>query len=451
MATSASITSALSGSGSFIPPPILPSNPKSADWEYFRRTFENYLKIVNAVESQKLPIFLNCLGPDGLSIYDGLPEPKDIFQNAVERFDEHFTGRTSVLLLRKQFYEARQMSNESATDFACRLRRISKDCNFGSSLTTMLRDIFVVGVRDDRLGERLLAESADTLTFDNALVKAESFERARTERGAVNPFKVHSTTLSSDSSAKVRNKPFKSFYNNEKLKIQHDKSLKQNVNQCGKTCYRCGSKYHLADASNCPAIKAECKICNKKGHFARVCKSQKVNQINEVTVSPNNESIYSIFAFENSGVVRNVRINDIPVTALADTGAEVNVLPNDVIPRSSLSPTSMTIKAWGNFSVPVIGLCKCTVTYKNHSTCDFFYVVDLPSTNAKTLLTYPLCKNLGIMNELANNKDKAKHAAPVEIDTISTINHCRNLYDVLHKYEKCSCKAESYNTNMNIV
>ena len=46
----------------------------------------------------------------------------------------------------------------------------------------MLRNIFVIGVRDDRrLGERLLSEDA-TLTFEDAIKRAEAFEHAQAER-----------------------------------------------------------------------------------------------------------------------------------------------------------------------------------------------------------------------------------------------------------------------------
>ena len=72
--------------------------------------------------------------------------------------------------------------NESKTEFACRLRRLARDCDFGDKATEMLRDIFVIGVRDDRLGERLLSEDATTLTFEDAIRRTEAFERARTER-----------------------------------------------------------------------------------------------------------------------------------------------------------------------------------------------------------------------------------------------------------------------------
>jgi hypothetical protein len=103
--------------------PLLASNPTESDWQYFIRQFGNYLTIVSATDAQKLPLFLNALGRDGTDIFDGLPEPKDTYDYAVDRFKGHFLNRTSVLLLRKQFYEARQQPNESVSDFACRLRR----------------------------------------------------------------------------------------------------------------------------------------------------------------------------------------------------------------------------------------------------------------------------------------------------------------------------------------
>ena len=150
-------------------PPLLSSNPKSHGWTYFARQFENYLLIVKAEEGQKLPLLLNCLGRDGTDIFDGLADPKSTYTEALEQFQKHFDRRTSVLLKRKAFFEARQACSESATNFACRLRRLAKDCNFGTNQADLLRDIFVCGVYNDCLGERLLAEDESKLNFETAL------------------------------------------------------------------------------------------------------------------------------------------------------------------------------------------------------------------------------------------------------------------------------------------
>ena len=115
--------------------PLFPANSKVDDRDFFQRQFGNYIVIVEAKEEQKLPLFLNCLGRDGLMLYDGLPAPKTSYVDAVARFKEHFTGRTSVLLKRKQFYKARQGQQESVSNFAVRLRRLTHECEFANDAT----------------------------------------------------------------------------------------------------------------------------------------------------------------------------------------------------------------------------------------------------------------------------------------------------------------------------
>ena len=58
--------------------------------------------------------------------------------------------------------------------------------------------------------------------------------------------------------------------------------------------------------------------------------------------------------------------------ALIDAGAELNVLPRDILSDINLCPTSVVIKAWGNFLIPVWGYCTCTVTYRNMTVSDVF-------------------------------------------------------------------------------
>ena len=131
-------------------PPLLASNPKTDDWKFFKRQMANFLVIVAAGADQKLPLLLNSLGRDGLDVYDGLPEPKETYEKAIERFDAHFECRQSILLKRKAFFNARQGANESSTDFACRLRRLVRECGFDSAQLTLLRDIlFAVSTTTD--------------------------------------------------------------------------------------------------------------------------------------------------------------------------------------------------------------------------------------------------------------------------------------------------------------
>lgn len=49
-------------------------------------------------------------------------------------------------------------------------------------------------------------------------------------------------------------------------------------------CFRCGSSNHLANNPRCPAHGVTCNKCNRKGHFARVCRSRENEQVKLVRV-----------------------------------------------------------------------------------------------------------------------------------------------------------------------
>ena len=166
---------------SLCPLPLLPTNPSAADFLYFLRQFENFLVVNSAQDQQKLPLLLNALGRDGLAIYDGLKDPKSSYTEAVDRLKEYYVGSTSVMLKRKKFFECRQQVGEAVSAFACRLRRLASECNFPAG-SENLRDIFIIGVRDNRIGERLLSEDPSKFTFDQAVARAETVERAGNER-----------------------------------------------------------------------------------------------------------------------------------------------------------------------------------------------------------------------------------------------------------------------------
>ena len=136
--------------------PMLPANPKTTDWQYFKRQFENYLLIVPVGKKAKLPLFQNCLGQDGINIYDGLPGPKDDLDDVLERFDQYFGLYASTLSKMKAFLQCHQSPNESIPEYACRLRRLYHDFKYESTDNTLIRDIFIIGICHDDIGGRLM-------------------------------------------------------------------------------------------------------------------------------------------------------------------------------------------------------------------------------------------------------------------------------------------------------
>ena len=377
-----------------IPCPRLTGNPRAEDYEFFQRQLTSYFEIAEITnDSKRLQILLYSLGRDGLNVFDGLKEPKDTYENAILRLKEFFNGRSSILLRRKDFYQTRQLPTETVTEFSCKLRRLGKECEFGANLHTMLRDIFVIGVKDNTLGERLLSEDSSTLTFEAALQKAEAFERARSERRTV--VAPQPITVGAVHSGPIAKQP-------------------QPV------CYRCGSTSHKANHASCPASSAQCRTCGKQGHFAKVCRSSsskpnakraatpnlnKVGanaistQLENTTNDNEGEATFHIFYNEtdtNTGWFREGMLNGRPTRALIDTGAEVNVLPRHLLPGDCVVHASPAkLQAYGKHFLTVFGETECEVHFNNERVHANFLVVD--ALNDFALFTGDLCMSLKLL------------------------------------------------------
>ena len=114
-------------------------------------------------------------------------------------------------------------------------------------------------------------------------------------------------------------------------------------NQKG-NCYGCGSASHLANSENCSARKATCKLCGKVGHYQRVCKSNKVNAVDETP-----DASEEIFAQQGKAPRYDVTINGLTVKCIADTSAAVNVMQKHLFEDADWKPTVTNLSTHGRF------------------------------------------------------------------------------------------------------
>ena len=66
---------------------------------------------------------------------------------------------------------------------------------------------------------------------------------------------------------------------NQNRRKQYDNKNTQKAKGDQKQCTRCGRAFGENHLKNCPAMSKTCKNCNKPNHFAKMCKSQQVNEI----------------------------------------------------------------------------------------------------------------------------------------------------------------------------
>ena len=425
----------------FCTAPNLPNSPSSADFVYFLRQFNNYLAVVAATADQKVPLLCMSLGRDGLTIFDGLKEPKGSYADAVLRLEEYYVGSTSVL-----FYEARQWKSETISAFACRLRALASECNF-SNAAENLRDMFVIGVANDRLGERLLAEDDTKLTFDLAVSKATQAERAAIDRSVMNANKnVNQVTEACLPSQTVNYVTGPQPYKNNRGNIPTTKNrvFQSNYSQRDSCCAKCGFTSHTSPTGKCPAAESVCNVCGKTGHWGKVCRSARVNvpqtrvkpvkYVNAVPISVVTNNIpctsndtqsglkvvdevykfngnsevepFELFSIGMLGnvvpdgvILKNVCIDNVVIPCVADTGAALNVMPVSYFPDVEWTPCTVSLKAFGcSTGLRVVGKRTFNLVFGDKQLSAMFIGVDV--CDEKPLLNQSLSVALGILAPL---------------------------------------------------
>ena len=126
--------------------------------------------------------------------------------------------------------------------FIATLRQLSEFCEYGNTL----RDRLVCGVNDERIQRRLLSEP--NLTFTTALQLAQAIESADKDSRDL----------------KTSQPPTGVVHYNKSIKHTSTKPKKY-------ICTGCGGN-HLEP--NCRFKSAECRVCKKVGHIARMCRSK---------------------------------------------------------------------------------------------------------------------------------------------------------------------------------
>ena len=143
------------------------------------------------------------------------------------------------------------------------LERISKTCNFEAltaeqSKQQYIRDVFINGINSASIRQRRLKSS--TLSLEEAYQQARTLEQAQKQSASYD----NSIVLGIEQQD-IKNQ------STIAATLNKDKDLRK-ITETKEQCYFCGNARH--QRINCPAREAQCRKCKKKGHWAKVCKSQ---------------------------------------------------------------------------------------------------------------------------------------------------------------------------------
>ena len=88
-----------------------------------------------------------------------------------------FVGQTHKAFESYEFHLRKQEPTESIEAYVAAIRQLAKNCNFGQLRDKLIRDQVVVGIRDDSIGEKLLADKQ--LTLDKRLQIGRAYETSK--------------------------------------------------------------------------------------------------------------------------------------------------------------------------------------------------------------------------------------------------------------------------------
>ncbi len=289
------------------------------DWVSYTERLEQYFAAsAVTVAEKKRAVLLSSCGPATYKLIRSLAaqdKPSEIGYDAlVTLMKDHYTPKPSVTVQRFKFNSRVRQPGESVANYAAELRRLTKFCEFGPSLSDMLRDRLICGINDSRMQCSLLAEKS--LTFKDAFTKAQAMESADRDSQDLQKPRV-ADSLHVLRSADGPGKP--SLY----------------------PCPRCGGKHRAAD---CRFRETVCHCCKKKGHLARVCRSKERQQQGQRSERPgkhhstnvldeghdsDDQEVYSLFHLPSQStepIYVTVSIEDVQLQLEVDTGASVSVM-----------------------------------------------------------------------------------------------------------------------------
>lgn len=245
----------------------------------------------------------------------------------VKTMTEFYKPTENLTLKNFQFRAITQDKNEVFTVFCNRVEKEAKHCQFKCSSEactaemTSIRDQIVIGCCSDEIREEALKKSWELAKLRKEGMRIESAAKGASE-------------ITGDAALNKIGKY--SFRNTKKKESKAPTPRKAN-------CYFCGIALDRKDipshAKQCPAKNAVCSNCNKVGHYAKVCKSEKsVHEVSLENSEDEESSIYNVNIFrlqrQDVGLRPDPNKDDFKVqliinnhldSVLADTGARVSV------------------------------------------------------------------------------------------------------------------------------
>ncbi|XP_073984943.1 uncharacterized protein [Rhodnius prolixus] len=363
------------------------------DFDTYIERLTAYFRTKGVPNDKKSDLFVTLIGPKLFTLLKTLLHPMTYMQKTFEELvailKNHIDPPPLIIPSRHTLINRKQAEGESISDYVAHLRKLAAPCKYDDSmLATMLRDVFVSGLRSKHILDRLFEE--DNPSFDKTVEIALALEKASGGTGEILGGEVNKLSIKSKHNT-IATQRYKR--NNFRKYNPNDKS---NARESNVTCLKCGKIGHKAN--ECYANDLFCKFCQTQGHVIKVCfKKKKYKQqepIKEILpICKINTKLKHV-----PPVYANVSINRLSVSLEVDTGSPVTIITKSLFNRfkdSKIRPTSSLFKGYSKKVIRPLGECKVSVIYKGIRKQLNAYIID---GNYSNLMGRDWIENLGVLD-----------------------------------------------------
>jgi len=377
-------------------------------------------------ENRKIAMLVTFIGDEGKTVIENMTEAeKDTYTHLKEALKQHYADAINITVERHRFHMFRQDEGEPIDQFITRLKTQAAKCNFVVShkftagtqenpvqrevITDIsdqfIRDRLVCGIHDHPSRAKLLREKE--LTLQSAVEILKAVETANNHVKKM--FNRTNTELSVDGVKNWRNSNDKKERNFTKpqLKPSTSKDSARNSNDCG----RCGGPKHTR--AQCPAIKAECHVCKRIGHYGKKCRNKNLHEFqrhefqqHERPPDQHDEALFmgilrcdAICDIDCVDWIEQTELDNVLIPVKVDTGAQANVLPLTLFRKhfekgQMMSESRVKLTGYGGTNIPISGEVNLKCKINGISVNSKFIVVPL---NVKPVLGLHTSYQLGLV------------------------------------------------------
>ncbi|KAG1704766.1 hypothetical protein GQR58_003952 [Nymphon striatum] len=225
-------------------------NWDASDMAHQFKSFRRYCELIlstpaysNKPEATIVNYILLWMGPQAVEIFDNwthlsalqMAQPFAVW----EAFSAYFEPKSNFRLARFQLRDMKQNQGEPIDSFVTRLKVQARKCNFTDqvALEDNLIDQIIKGIAHTHVQKRVLDQDPYTLTLDQAVGCARTFEATQAQL----------------------------------QQLGNTASVSYVKHKTANACKFCGRQQHYRD--DCPASGQKCNKCQKIGHWGIVCLS----------------------------------------------------------------------------------------------------------------------------------------------------------------------------------